>query len=102
MVLFFWGNSTDSKCVFKLWKRAIRIIMGARNNDSHTEFFKLLKILPLSAQYIYSLLMFIVNNRNLFLDTAELYTTKTRNSNNPHPPLISPNKIPKRSPLCWN
>jgi len=26
--LIFWGNSTDSKCAFKLQKRAIRIIMG--------------------------------------------------------------------------
>ena len=26
--LIFWGNSTDSKCAFKLQKRAIRIIVG--------------------------------------------------------------------------
>jgi len=26
--LTFWGNSTKSKCVFKLQKRAIRITMG--------------------------------------------------------------------------
>jgi len=32
--LIFWGNSTKSKCVFNLQKRAIRIIRGARNNDS--------------------------------------------------------------------
>jgi hypothetical protein len=31
-----------------------------------TNFFKLLKILLLYAQYIYSLLMFVINNRNLF------------------------------------
>jgi len=36
---FFWGNSTKSKCVFKLQKIAIRIIMGVRNNDSCREFF---------------------------------------------------------------
>jgi len=69
--LIFWGNSTNSKCVFKLQKRAIRIIMGARNNDSCREF---LKILPLSVHYTHSLLMFVVNNINLFLDNAELYT----------------------------
>jgi hypothetical protein len=55
---------------------------------THVEsFFKLLKILPLSAQYTNSLLMFVVNNRNLFLDNAELYTIKTRNSNNLYPRL---------------
>jgi len=53
----------------------------------HVEsFFKLLKVLLLYAQYVYSLLMFVVN-RNLFLDSAELYTIKTRNSYNLHPPL---------------
>jgi len=61
--------------------------MGARNNDSCTVFFKILKILPLSAQYVYSLLMFVGNNRNLFWDNAELYTIKTKNSYNLHPPL---------------
>ena len=30
---FFGGNSTHSKSVLKLHKRAIRIIMVARNND---------------------------------------------------------------------
>jgi len=93
--LIFWGNSAPSKCVFKLQKRAIRIIMGARNNVSCTEFFKLLKILPLSGQYIYSLLMFVVNNRNLFLDNAELYTIKTRNNHNLHPPLSHSTKYQK-------
>jgi hypothetical protein len=53
--LTFWGNTTHSKCVFKLQKRAIRIIMRARNYVE--SFFRLLKILPLPAQYIYSLLM---------------------------------------------
>jgi len=65
--------------------------MGAWNN----EFFKLLKILPLSSQYIYSLLMFVVNNRNLFWDNAELYTTKTRNNNNLHPSLYHLTKYQK-------
>jgi len=54
---------------------------------THVEFFKILKILPLSAQYIYSLLMFVINNRNLFLDNQELYRMKKKYSYNLHPPL---------------
>jgi hypothetical protein len=69
--------------------------MEARNDDLCREFFKLLKILPLSAQYIYSLLMFVINNGNLFLDNAELYTIKTRNSYNLHPPLSHLKKYQK-------
>jgi hypothetical protein len=61
--------------------------MGAKNNDLYREFFNLLKLLPVCAQYIYSLLMFVVNNRNLFFFNAYLYSVKTRNSYNLHPPL---------------
>jgi hypothetical protein len=39
--------------------------------------------------------MFVVNKRNLFLENAELYTIKTRNSNNLHPPLSHLTKYPK-------
>ena len=46
--------------------------------------------------------MFVVKNRNLFLDNAELYTTKTRNNNNLHPPLSHLTKYDKGVPLCWN
>jgi len=74
--LIFWGNSTNSKCVFKLQKRAISIIMEVRNNDSHSVFFKLLKVLLLSAQYIYSPLMFVVKNRNLFFGQCGIVHNK--------------------------
>ena len=36
---FFGGNLTNSKSVFKLQKKAIRIIMGTKNNDSRREVF---------------------------------------------------------------
>ena len=85
--LIFWENSTNSKCVFKIQKQAIRTMMGARNRDSCRGLFKQLKILPFYAQYIYSLVMFVVNNRKLFPDNAELYTINTRNSYNLHLPL---------------
>jgi len=38
--------------IFKLQKRVIRIIMGARSTDSYRWFFKKLKILHLHSQYI--------------------------------------------------
>jgi len=57
--------------------------------------FRQLKILPLYAQYIYSLLSFVVNNRKLFLDNAELYTINTRNSHNLHLPLLHLMKFQK-------
>jgi hypothetical protein len=91
----FWGNSTNSKRVFKIQKQAIRITMVARNRDSCRGFFKQLKILPLYAKYIYSLVTFVVNNRILFSNNAELYTINTRNSHNLHLPLPHLTKFQK-------
>jgi hypothetical protein len=45
--IIFWGNSPDSYNIFKLQKRAIRIIMNADNKVSWHELFKKLNILPL-------------------------------------------------------
>ena len=39
--------------------------------------------------------MFVVNNRNLFLDNGELYTKRTRNSYNLRPPLSHLTKYQK-------
>ena len=79
------GSSNQYKC-------------GGGNIDlnSVNRFLEISNILPLSAQYIYSLLMFVINNRNLFLDNAELYTIKTRDSYNLHPPLSHLTKYQKR------
>jgi len=64
--VIFWGNSSHSDTIFKLQKRAIRIIMGVSNNVSCRELFKKLNILPLYSQYIFSLLLFVVKNINMF------------------------------------
>jgi len=61
--LIFWGTSTHSEYIFKLQKRIIRVIKGARIRDSCREFFKILKILPLSYQSIFSLAVLVVNNK---------------------------------------
>jgi hypothetical protein len=41
--------------VFRLQKKIIRIMMGAGSRDSCREFFKMLGILPLTAEYMYTL-----------------------------------------------
>jgi hypothetical protein len=43
-------------------KRVIGIIMGYGYRESCRELFKELKMLTLSSQYIFSLLLFVVNN----------------------------------------
>ena len=52
--LLFWGNSSHSMEVYRLQKKIIRIMMGARSRDFCREFFKPLGILPFTAQYTYT------------------------------------------------
>ena len=67
--IIFWGISTYSKIIFKIQKRIIRIIPDSGNKDSCRDLFKNLHILPLLFQYIFSLLMFVVKNKNFFKRT---------------------------------
>ena len=64
--LIFWRNSTDSNDIFKIQKRIIRIITNSKKNASCRELFKILNILPLQSQYIYSILLFITKNKDQF------------------------------------
>jgi hypothetical protein len=64
-------------------------MVGAGSRDSGRNIFKLLKILSLTSQYIYYLVMFAVNNIELFAENSEMHTPVTRNSSNLH--LPSPN-----------
>jgi hypothetical protein len=87
--------------IFKLQKRAIRITVGAGNRDSCRKIFTLLKILPMPSPYIYSLVMFVVNNRASFTTNTDKYKIVTRNSLNLYFPLTN-NNISKGSTIFWN
>jgi hypothetical protein len=52
--LMFWGNSSLAERIFKIQKRAIRIIKGIIYRESCREHFRNMNILPLRSQYIYS------------------------------------------------
>jgi hypothetical protein len=58
--IMFWGNSPHSPVIFKMQKRAIRILMGIGYRESCRESFQELKILTLSSQYISSLLFLLL------------------------------------------
>jgi len=55
---------------------------GCGNRVSYRNFFKKLQILPLASQYILSLLMFVVQNKNLFLANNKNHNLDTRQRNN--------------------
>jgi hypothetical protein len=65
--LLFWGNSSHRIEVFRLQKKMIRIVMEARSRDSCTELFKISGLLPLMTQYIHTITVYIVNNKEYFM-----------------------------------
>ena len=84
--IIFWGNSVHSKYIFKIQERTIRVITNSGMRDSCRELFKSLQILPLASQYIFSLLMFVVKNRELFRLNSDIHYFATRYNNNFHLP----------------
>jgi hypothetical protein len=85
------GNSSHSNNIFKLQKKIIIIITNSGNRDSCRNLFKKLNILPFYSQYIFLLLIFVIDNISLFKTNLELYEINTRNKNNfdPSQPRLS-------------
>ena len=57
--------------------------------ESCRELFKELKILPLSSQYILSLLLFVVSNRDYFVSNGVYHNINTRQRNDLHLPQVT-------------
>jgi hypothetical protein len=92
--IILWGNSPDSYNIFKLQKRATRIIMNAGNRVSCHELFKKLNILPLYS-YILSLLLYVVKNTDVFITNSDVHTNNTQHRSDFHPPSINLTKYQK-------
>jgi hypothetical protein len=108
--IIFWGNSHFSTNIFKIQKKIIRIITNICRRDSRCQLFKQLQILPLPSQYIFSLLIFVNKNRELFLTNSEIHDINTGYKQHLHLPstnlklvqkgvLYSGSKIYSRLPL---
>jgi hypothetical protein len=80
--IIFWGNSLHSSSIFRIQKKAIRITAGCSNRVSCRDLFKKLQILPLASQYALSLLMCVVQDKNVFLTDNENSNLDTRQRNN--------------------
>lgn len=85
----FWGNSPHAIKIFRMQKRIIRIMMGCGNRASCRNLFRRLEILPLGSQYILSLMLFVVKNKNYFSLNSENHTKSTRQSNNLYQPTTN-------------
>ena len=88
--IIFGGNSADNDKIFKLQKRAIRIMTNSNSRTSCHELFKELGILPLCSQYILSLALFVAKNMDDFM-----HPCNTRYNTNLHPPTARLTKYQK-------
>jgi len=95
----FWGNSWNSLHVSWLQKRAVRIILG-QDEGIPVEDLKKLRILPLQSQYMLSLSLFVVNNKNLFHVNSEIHGFNTRQNCNHQ--LQANLSLYQRGLLCWH
>ena len=85
--IIFWGNWPHSTNIFKIQKRIIRIMTKSRSRDSCRQLFKRLEILPLQSQYTFSVLLFVVKNKDLCTTNQEIHNITTRLNTNLHPPV---------------
>ena len=84
--IIFWGNSPHSTISFKMQKRTNRTMMGCGYRESCRGLFVELKILPLASQYIFSLLLFVVECRDYFTSNSVICDSNTRHRNDLHLP----------------
>jgi hypothetical protein len=67
--VIFYGNTTDSKRVFIIQNKIIRIMAGVKRRVPCRELFKKFNILPLASEFLLSLLSFIVDNMKFQTDS---------------------------------
>jgi len=84
---FFFGEKYSGSTKIFTWKKKkkkIRIMLGCRSRDSSSNLFMKLKILPLPLQYIFSVLLFVIKNRNQYTVNSKIHHTNTTQHSNFH------------------
>ena len=69
----------------------------SNKTGSRRKLFKEMEILPFYSQYIFSLLMYVVNNKHLFIQNCGIHNHNTRNANNLHMPTANITKYKKET-----
>ena len=86
----FLGNFITQLFRFKLKKnKVIRVIMGIWNLDSRREIF--IKNLTILLSIFFSLLLFVIENNEIFPTHSEIHSICTGHSDNLHPPTTTYN-----------
>jgi hypothetical protein len=87
--IIFWGNSPHNTDIFKIQKQIIQIMTKSRSRDPCKWLFKQLEILWLQSQYIFSVLLIVLKNKDLYTSNQEIQNINTGSNTNLHPPVCS-------------
>jgi hypothetical protein len=100
-VVIFWGNSTDSKSVFIIQKKIIRIMAGVKQRISCRELIKKFNILPLVSEFLLSLLSFVVDNAEKFHTYPDICNINTRHKHDLHQLSANLTSYQKSAHYAW-
>ena len=88
-VLLLWTHSADSTKIVRLQKKMLESWWVVDIVTVVEQFFLNLEIIPHPSEYILSLLMFEIKNRNKFLVNSKIYHIDTRQHANFHQPSVN-------------
>jgi hypothetical protein len=86
--IIFWGNTRSMRKVFLTQKKILRIMLGISARSSCKKCFKKLEILPIPSLYIYSLMLFLVDNLHYFQTNSSVHDINTKYKNQLHIPSV--------------
>jgi hypothetical protein len=86
--ILFWGSSSRAIVIFKLQKKAVRLIVNAPISAPCRPIFKTLGLLPLPCVYIYYVLMYVQTNIAEFQKNSSVHNYSTRLRNDLHIPFV--------------
>lgn len=79
--LQLWGHAPYTQRLFRLQKRAVRILTGSKRRDHCRPLFSRLGIMTIHSQYVFNSVVFVKRNIDLFKCRGDIHTLNTRSRN---------------------
>jgi hypothetical protein len=89
--ILFWGSSPHATRIFKMQKRAVRLIANSHYLAPCKPIFRKLGLLPFPCVYILHVLLYTHSNFSQFNKNSDVHNHFTRGSNNLHVPFVRTN-----------
>lgn len=94
--LSFWVNSAHSIQIFRMQNNIVGIMLRCKRRVSCRNIFMKLKILLSASQYIFSLMLSVIKNKDQLTLNSEIYNINTRQQYNFLRPVSNFTKYLKR------